>query len=100
MDVDALFKALDNEKRRQVLGWLKDPVAHFPPQVDGDLVADGVCSLYLAEKLRVSPPTATVHLKLLTQAGLITAKRLKQWTFYKRDEARIEALKQALTASF
>lgn len=100
MDVNELFKALANEKRRLVLDWLKDPVAHFPPQVDGDLIEDGVCSLYIAEKLGVSQPTATVHLKLLAQVGLINSKRVKQWTFYKRDEQRIEALKRAMAASF
>ena len=31
-------KALANERRLQILGWLKTPRAHFPPQVDGDLV--------------------------------------------------------------
>lgn len=100
MDVDKLFKALANEKRRLVLDWLKDPVAHFPPQVDGDLIEDGVCSLYIAEKLGVSQPTATVHLKSLAQVGLINSKRVKQWTFHKRDAQRIEALKRAMAASF
>jgi hypothetical protein len=36
-------KRLDtNQKRRQLLFWLRDPVAHFRLQVDGDLVKDGV----------------------------------------------------------
>ena len=43
----------------QVLAWLRDPVAHFRPQRDGDLVRDGVCVLYIAEKLGVAQPTAT-----------------------------------------
>jgi hypothetical protein len=32
----------------------------------------------------------------LSQAGLVSAKRVKQWTFYKRDEARIAKLKAAM----
>jgi hypothetical protein len=28
--------------------------------------------------------------------GLVRPKRIKQWTFYKRDEARIAVLKQAI----
>jgi ArsR family transcriptional regulator len=39
------------------------------------------------------------HLKVLSQAGLIRAKRIKQWTFYQRDEARIRAVKDAIMAS-
>ena len=40
-----ILKALANERRLQILDWLKDPVANFPPQVDGDLAGDGVCAL-------------------------------------------------------
>src|SRR5690242_15159429 len=90
------FKALGNEKRLQILAWLKDPTAHFRPQVDGDLVDDGVCGLLIAEKLGVSQPTLSEHMRVLTGAGLVTPKRIKQWTFYKRDEARIAALTAAL----
>ena len=91
--------ALSNDRRRQILAWLKNPTKHFPPQVDGDLAKDGVCGLFIAEKLRVSAPTASDHLKLLSQAGLIRPKRIKQWTFYKRDEKRIREIKKALMKS-
>jgi len=96
MTISNALRALASERRLQVLGWLKDPAAHFPPQVDGDLVKDGVCGVLIAEKLRVSQPTASQHLKILVQAGLLRPKRIKQWTFYKRDEARIRAVKRAI----
>lgn len=82
----------------QILEWLKDPEAHFPPQVDGDLVKDGVCGQSIADKLGVSQPTVSEHLKVLAQAGLVRAKRIKQWTFYKRDEARIKEIKKMIVA--
>ena len=94
-----VYRALASEKRLQVLEWLKDPRAHFPEQVDGDLVKDGVCALLIAQKLGVSQPTASVHLKLMTGAGLLTSRRIKQWTFYKRDERALRALKSALSKS-
>src|SRR6185295_5605432 len=89
-----VVKALANERRLQILGWLKDPRAHFPPQVDGDLVRDGVCGVFIAEKLGVSQPTASEHLRVLVQAGLVRAKRIRQWTFYKRDEKKIAEVKK------
>jgi DNA-binding transcriptional ArsR family regulator len=92
------FKALASERRLQILEWLKDPERHFRPQVDGDLVKDGVCGVLIAEKLGVSQPTVSEHLKVLTQAGLLSSKRIKQWTFYKRDEASIRDLKSAIRA--
>jgi DNA-binding transcriptional ArsR family regulator len=96
MKTEVIFRALANGKRRQVLDWLREPRKHFPPQIYGDLVKDGVCGLFIARKLRVSHPTASDHLKLLSHAGLIRGKRIKQWTFYKRNESEIRAWKRAL----
>ena len=93
MTIAKTARALANERRIKILNWLKDPKSHFRPQVDGDLVEDGVCGLLIAEKLGVSQPTASEHLKILTQAGLLESKRIKQWTFYKRDEVRIKEVK-------
>jgi DNA-binding transcriptional ArsR family regulator len=96
MSIEKAIRALANERRLQVLEWLKDPEAHFPPQVDGDLVKDGVCLVFIAEKLGVSQPTATEHMKVLSQVGLVRPKRIKQWTFYKRDETRIREIKKEI----
>ena len=98
MDRDTVFRALANRNRLQILDWLKNPSKHFPRQVDGDLVKDGVCGLLIARKLRVSHPTASEHLKVLAQTGLIRGKRIKQWTFYKRSEANIRAWKRSSLA--
>ena len=96
----ATVKALANERRLQILHWLKQPRAHFPPQADGDLVKDGVCGVFIAQKLGVSAPTASEHLRILTQAGLVRAKRIKQWTFYKRDEKRIAHVKRTFRSAW
>ena len=93
---DRLFRALANENRLLILEWLKRPTRHFPPQRDGDLVKDGVCGLLIARKLKVSHPTASEHLKILSQAGLVRGKKIRQWTFYKRNEAQIAALKRSV----
>jgi hypothetical protein len=44
------IRTLANEGRLQILDWLKNPTKHFPPLVDGDLVAiatenDGIIGL-------------------------------------------------------
>jgi ArsR family transcriptional regulator len=90
-----VLKALASERRLLILEWLRDPVANFPAQADGDLVEDGVCSVFVANKLDVSQPAAAEHLKILARAGLIRGRRIKQWTFYRRDEKRIEEIKNA-----
>ncbi|MER8590964.1 helix-turn-helix domain-containing protein [Mesorhizobium sp. M1182] len=91
-DVD-VFKAIANERRLQILDWLKDPRAHFPPQTDGDLVEDGVCALLIAERLGITQATLSEHMRVLTQAGLLRSKRIKQWIFYRRNEDRIAEIR-------
>lgn len=97
MTFTSAVQALGNKRRLQILEWLKDPRSHFPPQRDGDLVKDGVCGLLIARKLHVSQPAVTEHLKILSQAGFLTSKRTKKWTFYKRNEKAIKSIKRAIT---
>jgi DNA-binding transcriptional ArsR family regulator len=96
MDPAAIGAALSSDRRLQILNLLKDPVKNFPPQVDGDLVKDGVCGIFIARKIGVTQATASEHLKVLTDLGLLRAKRIKQWTFYKRDEKRIAEARRVL----
>ncbi len=96
MDVTAVLKALANERRLQILDWLRDPRANFRPQDDGDMVEDGVCGVMIAEKLGVSAPTLSEHMRVLVGAGLLRSKRIKGWTMYKRDEKAIAVAKKAI----
>ena len=95
IDLSAI-QALGNARRLQILEWLKKPRANFPPQSDGDLLKDGVCAVLIAEKLGISQPTLSEHMRVLRQAELVQSKRIKQWTFYKRNEARIQEIKRSI----
>jgi DNA-binding transcriptional ArsR family regulator len=97
MNIAVGLHALSNKSRLQILTWLKDPTAHFPAQVDGDLVKDGVCGLLIAKKLGLSQPTVSEHLRILSQAKLLDGKRIKKWTFYKRNEKQIGELKKGIS---
>jgi DNA-binding transcriptional ArsR family regulator len=96
MKIAMVLRALANERRLQILEWLREPRKHFREQVDGDLVEDGVCGLLIAEKLGVSQPTVSEHMRVLTSAKLVRAKRVKQWTMYRRNEAAIASVKRAI----
>ncbi|MDP9019101.1 MAG: helix-turn-helix domain-containing protein [Candidatus Eremiobacteraeota bacterium] len=95
-ELELALRALANDRRLLILEWLRDPRAHFRKQVDGDLIEDGVCGVQFSEKLAVSQPTVSEHLRVLSRAGLLCSKRIKQWTFYKRDEKRIALIKEAI----
>lgn len=96
-DVD-LYKALANDRRLAILEWLKDPRAHFPPQADGDLIEDGVCAVLIAGKLGISAATLSEHMRVLVQAGLVEPRKIRQWIFYRRNQARIDAAKTEMFA--
>ena len=96
MKIAIALRALANERRLQILEWLREPRKHFREQVDGDLVEDGVCGLLIAEKLGVSQPTVSEHMRVLISAKLVRAKRIKQWTMYRRNEAAIASVKRAI----
>ena len=55
-----------------------------------------MCGALIADKLGVSAPTLSEHMRVLAAAGLVRAKRVKGWTMYRRDEERITAAKRAI----
>src|SRR5215216_275998 len=84
-----VLKALSNETRLKMLWWLKDAKRHFGRQDVGDFGTDGVCVSLIQKKSGLSQSTVSAYLALLTRAGLVTAKRVGQWTYYRRNEAAI-----------
>jgi ArsR family transcriptional regulator len=97
MDLGQRIAALANDKRLAVLRWLAEPRAHFPPQVHADIEEVGVCGVFIADKLGVTPATASAHMKLLVDAGFVTARRIGKWTYFKREDAALAAIGRDLT---
>jgi DNA-binding transcriptional ArsR family regulator len=85
-----VFKALSNPTRLKILSWLKEPAEHFGEQAD-PFEEVGVCVKQIQEKAAISQSTASQLLATLQRAGLVTSTRRGQWTYYRRDEARIGA---------
>ncbi|WP_187261474.1 ArsR/SmtB family transcription factor [Pontibacter beigongshangensis] len=92
-----IFKALSNKTRLQILNMLREPDRYFPPQQAGDSAFGlGVCVGHIQQKLGLSQSTVSEYLATLQRAGLITATRSGQWTYYKRDEAAIQRLGETI----
>jgi ArsR family transcriptional regulator len=87
-------KALANETRLRILAWLKDPNANFPQR--GEDAELGVCVGLIQQKAGTSASTISAHLAILQRAGFLSATRRGQWTYYRRDEARIRAFTEEL----
>lgn len=86
------LSALANASRLAVMQWLKAPKVHFPPQDHGDVDQVGVCCTFITDKLGVAPATTTRHMQILAEAGLVSAKRIGKFTYYKRIEPALKAL--------
>ncbi|MBC7452832.1 MAG: helix-turn-helix transcriptional regulator [Massilia sp.] len=89
MNIDAIHKALANPVRRQILGWLKEPQAHFAQQEHP--LDMGVCAGLIDAHTGLSQSTVSAHLAALQKAELITSHRVGQWIFYKRNEETVQA---------
>ncbi|MDO3411624.1 metalloregulator ArsR/SmtB family transcription factor [Saccharibacillus sp. CPCC 101409] len=85
-----VFKALSNDTRLHILGWLKEPEKHFPAQgahiPKGVDFAGGVCVGDIQEKAGASQSTVSSYLNMMLKAGLLESYRYGQWTYYRRNE--------------
>jgi DNA-binding transcriptional ArsR family regulator len=97
MELLEVFKALSNETRLQIVQWLKEPELHFPKPRYGDIHEDGVCVSDIQKKVGLSQSTVSLYLSMLQKAGLIKAKRIGQFTYYKRDEENIKKVMEWLS---
>lgn len=95
MKIITVLKALSNEKRLNILQWLKEPKKNFK-SLHCDIEKDGVCVGLIEEKIGLSQSTVSQYLMLLQQAGLIITERRGQWTYCKRNEKQIKELIKAM----
>ncbi|RZL53060.1 MAG: transcriptional regulator [Pedobacter sp.] len=99
MDQIEIFKALSNKTRLQILTWLKEPEKHFPDyKITCEHKSLGVCVGHIQQKAGLTQSTISEYLSLLQRAGLVTATRMGQWTYYKRNDAAFEALSKLISS--
>lgn len=90
-DVLALFKAFSDRNRLRVVAALME--------------FEELCVCQILELLQVSGATASRHLSLLVQAGLLTSRKEGRWIFYRlqrgadRHQPLLQWLAQAIENS-
>ncbi|MGE6995345.1 ArsR/SmtB family transcription factor [Pseudomonas sp. NPDC047961] len=95
IDVSEALKALDNPTRLAILTLLKDPKTNFPEQ-EADPEQLGVCVSIIQERVGLSQSTVSNYLAALQRAQLVTSQRIGPWTYYKRNEQKINLLLETL----
>ena len=91
---EEMLRAVANPVRRRILAQMKQPAQNFPGQEHP--YEFGVCAGKIDDACGLSQSTVSAHLAVLQQAGLITAKRVGQWVFYKRNDPAIAAFLEQL----
>ena len=94
--IGEVFKALSNEHRLRIMGWLMNPEESFSERLEGDAQGEGICVSTLTAKTGLTQPSVTNHMHILQQAGLVTSSRRRNWVFYKPDRARFQDVIDAL----
>ncbi|SUJ01143.1 ArsR/SmtB family transcription factor [Sphingobacterium spiritivorum] len=88
-----LFKILSNEHRLQILTWLKEPHKYFDAvDIEPEVKDYGVCMSVIQKKAGISQSTTSTYLTSMVNSGVLKSTREGQWTYYKRNEEKIQEL--------
>ena len=85
----AIYSALSNQTRRDILTWLKRPAEHFEEQLIPFVL--GVCANLIVERAAMAQSSISAHLGILQKAGLLSSVRMGQHVFFKRNDEGIRA---------
>lgn len=85
--VDAAFKALASEPRREILRMLASCCSTRGSSCEA---AGEVCACKISDRLGLAPSTISHHMAALRDAGLVTARKDGTWVHYslRRDVMR------------
>lgn len=84
------IRAIADPHRRQILHMLSERGKNSLDK------ATGLCASDIEARLKISQPTISHHMRILTEAGLVTSRKIGQWMWYRRNEAEIRALSKEL----
>ncbi len=98
--LDRALHAINDPTRRRILAALKQPArskasSQVRPAMPGS-TSSGLCAGDIEEQIKLSQPTVSHHMAILTRAGLVDAVRQGQWRWYRRNEKAIGRLLAAL----
>lgn len=72
-----IFRALGDETRLKIFGML---------------CGGSLCACKILERLKISQPTLSHHMKILCESGLVVAERKWKWYYYSIDARALDAV--------
>jgi DNA-binding transcriptional ArsR family regulator len=95
--LDRALHAIADPTRRRILQALKQGEAEA--KATGHKVAATgacLCAGDIEERVRLSQPTISHHMAVLTKAGLVEATKEGQWRWYRRNEKALRGMVKTL----
>ena len=80
----------------QTFAALADPARLRLMSMVASATGDGVCVCDLVAPLGKSQPTVSHHLRILSEAGLVTGDKRGRWVFYRAVPERLAQLRSIL----
>lgn len=88
--LDCTLHAIADPTRRRILSALKQRSANTAGR------DSGLCAGDIEERVRLSQPTISHHMAILTKAGLVDAVKQGQWRWYRRNEKALRRMVKSL----
>ena len=82
-DLDRILNAIADPTRRRILQVLKEQGGC---SIGKDV---GLCASDIEQRIHLTQPTISHHMSVLTKAGLVEAKKIGLWMWYRRNEAAL-----------
>ncbi len=93
-DLVPLFKALGDPTRLKILELLKTRGKSCCDLVERE--ERGLCACDIEQAVGLSQAAVSHHMDLLRRAGLVEAEKRGRWMFYRRNDAALAGLAEAV----
>ncbi len=97
LSLDRALNAIADPTRRRILQALKEGEAEA--KLHKAATGPCLCAGDIEERVRLSQPTISHHMAILTKAGLVEANKKGQWRWYRRNEKAIRLVLKTLRGS-
>ena len=94
--LDRTLHAIADPTRRRILQALKEGAAEAKASGAKPPMGPCLCAGDIEGRMRLSQPTISHHMAILTKAGLVEATKQGQWRWYRRNEKAIRQVVKTL----
>lgn len=94
--LDRALHAIADPTRRRILLALKERGNESRSAGEKGIHGSCLCGGQIEQRIRLSQPTISHHMNILTKAGLVEASKQGQWRWYRRNEKAIREVVKTL----